>query len=64
MTSETGGGQPQAAVVTAERAPALARERGTSSALFVLVAVSPQGGTMARTVLVRLGEAGASEEER
>ena len=62
MTSVRGGGQPQAAVVTAERAPALVRERGAMPALFVLLGVDAEGGPMIRSVLIPLAEAGASGE--
>ncbi len=62
MTSVRGGGQPQAAVVTAERAPALVRERGALPALFVIVVGAAEGGTMIRCVLIPLAEAEASGE--
>ncbi len=62
MTSVRGGGQPQAAVVTAERAPALIRERGALPALFVIVVGAAKGGPMIRSVLIPLAEAEASGE--
>ncbi len=62
MTSVRGGGQPQAAVVTAERAPALVRERGAMPALFVIVVGDAEGGPMIRRVLIPLAEAEASGE--
>jgi hypothetical protein len=62
MTSVRGGGQPQAAAVTAERAPALVRERGAMPALFVLLGVDAKGGPMIGSVLIPLAEAEASGE--
>ncbi len=62
MTYVRGGGQPLAAVVTAERAPALVRERGAMPALFVLLGVEAEGGPMIRRVLIPLAEAEASGE--
>ncbi len=62
MTSVRGGGQPQAAVVTAERAPALIRERGVMPALFVIVVEAAEGGPMIRSVLIPLAAAEASGE--
>lgn len=62
MTSVRGGGQPQAAVVTAERAPALAEERGVVSALFVVLVADAEGGTMIGSVLIPLAEAEAGGE--
>ncbi len=62
MTSVRGGGQPQAAVVNAERAPALAEERGVVSALVVVLVADAEGGTMIGSVLVSLAEVRAGGE--